>query len=96
MSTAVTEGDDVCAFDPCSLAIDAHARFIVAASSAEDTLEHAFTEHLRLSGMYWGLCALSVMGKLDALGDAKREEILDYVERCLADRVYFTDRKSVV
>ena len=69
-------------FEKSSLAVEAHGNFIARASSSTDTLEHAFTEHLRLSGMYWGLCALSVMGKLDALGDAKREEILDYVERC--------------
>ena len=60
-----------------SLAVDAHASFIVNASASEDTLEHAFTEHLRLSGIYWGVCALATMGNLRKTMDAdKREEIL--------------------
>ena len=66
-----------------SLAVDAHASFIVNASASEDTLEHAFTEHLRLSGIYWGVCALATMGNLRKTMDAdKREEILSYVASC--------------
>ena len=66
-----------------ALASRAHASFIVATSSSDDTLEYAFTEHLRLSGIYWGACALSVLGKLDdAFDDAKRSELLAYVDSC--------------
>ena len=32
---------------------------------AKDTLEAHVTEHFRLSGVYWGLTALYLMGKLD-------------------------------
>jgi geranylgeranyl transferase type-2 subunit beta len=40
---------------------DLHALFIEAETNATDTVVHAFTEHLRLSGMYWGLTALHLM-----------------------------------
>jgi len=37
------------------------------------------TEHLRLNGVYWGLTALCIMGKQDALD---REEMVEYVMSC--------------
>ena len=38
------------------------------------------TEHLRLSGLYWGLTSLYLLGQPDAL---PRSEILDFVVSCL-------------
>ena len=37
------------------------------------------TEHLRMQGIYWGLTALALMGRIDAL---PREEMLDWVMSC--------------
>lgn len=37
---------------------------------AKDTLEAHVTEHFRLSGVYWGLTALYLMGKLDIVDGA--------------------------
>lgn len=37
------------------------------------------TEHLRLSGTYWGLTALDLM---DQLHKADKEEVLDFVKSC--------------
>lgn len=41
-----------------------------------DKLEHVATEHFWMSGMYWGLTAMALMGKLDQMDSAK---ILDWV-----------------
>ena len=42
-----------------------HVEFIKNSSLDTETIEYALTEHLRLSGMYWGLTAhkLLVMNK---------------------------------
>jgi hypothetical protein len=44
-----------------------------------DKLEHVATEHFWMSGMYWGLTAMALMGKLDQMDTA---EILDWVRGC--------------
>ena len=36
-------------------------------------------EHLRMNGAYWGLTALDLMGKLDAVD---REEVVSWVLQC--------------
>jgi geranylgeranyl transferase type-2 subunit beta len=41
-----------------------------------DKLEHVTTEHFWMSGMYWGLTAMALMGKLDQMDSAK---VLDWV-----------------
>lgn len=40
------------------------------------------TEHLRVNGVYWGLTALCIMGRQDAL---PREEMIQYVLECWDD-----------
>lgn len=37
--------------------LEAHARYVKGLSARTDTLEYAVTEHLRMSGVYWGLAA---------------------------------------
>ena len=37
------------------------------------------TEHLRMSGIYWGLTALDLMGNLDRVD---KIEILDFIKQC--------------
>jgi hypothetical protein len=41
-----------------------------------DKLEHVATEHFWMSGMYWGLTAMALMGRLDQMDSAK---VLDWV-----------------
>lgn len=43
---------------------------------SKDSLEAHLTEHFRLSGVYWGLIALYLMGQLDAVDGAA---IVDWV-----------------
>ncbi len=47
-----------------------------------DDLTYHLTEHLRLSGVYWGLVALCLMGRQDALN---KEEMVRYVMSCWDD-----------
>jgi hypothetical protein len=43
---------------------------------AADKLEHVATEHFWMSGMYWGLTAMELMGRLQQMDTDK---ILDWV-----------------
>lgn len=40
------------------------------------------TEHLRMSGMYWGLTALDLMGHLD---NTSKDEVLEFISQCQSD-----------
>lgn len=47
-----------------------------------ESFEYFATEHFRLSGVYWGLTALYLMGQEDKLD---RDEIINWVLRCQYD-----------
>jgi geranylgeranyl transferase type-2 subunit beta len=64
------------------LYIDKHVQYIQALDTRKDEYEYWLTEHLRLNGLYWGLTALHLLGRPDAL---KKEEVLDFVFSCLHD-----------
>ena len=49
------------------LLVDKHAAYIVGFAQQTDTFEYYATEHFRLSGVYWGVTALALLGRLDAL-----------------------------
>jgi geranylgeranyl transferase type-2 subunit beta len=42
------------------------------------------TEHLRMNGVYWGLVALCIVGRQDALD---REEMIRYVMSCWDEKM---------
>lgn len=44
-----------------------------------ESFEYHVTAHLRMSGVYWGLTAMSVLGAVDEMNI---EEILEWVMRC--------------
>ncbi len=50
---------------------------------AKDTLEAHVTEHFRLSGVYWGLTALYLMGKLDIVDGAAIVEWVRSVQQLI-------------
>ena len=58
---------------------DMHVQYVKRSSEDKDAIEYVLTDHLRLSGMYWGLTALDLLGRLDVV-DA--DEIVDFVQRC--------------
>ncbi|CAG8518352.1 4481_t:CDS:2 [Ambispora gerdemannii] len=56
-----------------------HVAYIKSLDTRRDDLEYWLTEHLRLSGVYWGLTALDLLNNVDALD---REEVVKYVVSC--------------
>ncbi|TVY53102.1 Geranylgeranyl transferase type-2 subunit beta, partial [Lachnellula suecica] len=61
------------------LAIEPHAKYIQSLDTRKDELEYWLTEHLRLNGLYWGLTALHLLGRPDAL---PRQETVEFVMSC--------------
>ena len=65
--------------DELRLAIEPHVKYIQSLDTRRDELEYWLTEHLRLNGLYWGLNALHLLGRPDAL---PRDETIDFVLSC--------------
>lgn len=61
------------------LAADCHVRYIQSLDTKKDELDYWLTEHLRLNGVYWGLTALHLLGRLNAL---PRQDTIDFVLSC--------------
>lgn len=60
--------------------IDKHIEYIDALDKTqENTLEYQVTEHLRMSAIYWALCALHLMGSPDRLGNV---DVIQFVRDC--------------
>eukprot|EP00878_Enallax_costatus_P035648 GHUV01039835.1.p1 GENE.GHUV01039835.1~~GHUV01039835.1.p1 ORF type:complete len:200 (+),score=44.68 GHUV01039835.1:188-787(+) len=64
------------------LLVDKHAAYIASFSNiweGADKLEHVATEHFWMSGMYWGLTAMDLMGRLHEMDTAR---IVEWVMSC--------------
>lgn len=61
------------------LLVDQHARFVKQLDEKQDTFEHWTMQHLRVSGIYWGLGAMDVM---DRIADMPRDEIVAFATKC--------------
>ncbi|RYP90122.1 hypothetical protein DL770_003744 [Monosporascus sp. CRB-9-2] len=64
------------------LATSAHVKYIQSLDTRKDEYEYWLTEHLRLNGLYWGLTALHLLRRPDAL---PRDETIDFVISCQHD-----------
>ncbi|KEY70623.1 hypothetical protein S7711_02227 [Stachybotrys chartarum IBT 7711] len=64
------------------LLTDAHVKYIQSLNTRQDEVDYWLTEHLRLNGVYWGLNALHLLGRPDAL---PRQETIDFVLSCQHD-----------
>ena len=62
-----------------SLLRDLHRGFVKRVSEDADAFEFVVSEHLRMSGVYWGCSALALLGTLD---DLDRTQIVDFVLSC--------------
>nr|CAG8434237.1 3394_t:CDS:2 [Entrophospora candida] len=62
-----------------TLLVDLHVKYIQSLDTKKDDLEYWLTEHLRLSGVYWGLTALDLLDHVDVLN---REDVVKYVASC--------------
>lgn len=65
--------------DELRLVTSAHVRYIQSLDTRKDEYEYWLTEHLRLNGLYWGLTALHLLGRPDAL---PRDKTIDFVLSC--------------
>jgi len=64
---------------PSTLLADKHAAFILAYSKKKDGYEYMMTEHIRMSGIYWGLTAMDLLGHLE---DMDADEVCAFVKAC--------------
>ncbi|XP_071495765.1 geranylgeranyl transferase type-2 subunit beta-like [Diadema antillarum] len=67
---------------PKDLLLDKHVEYIAKYGSKKDDYEYVMTEYLRMSGMYWGITVMDLMGQLDRMD---RQEIVDFVVACQHD-----------
>mmetsp|Transcript_3838 Transcript_3838/g.10796 ORF Transcript_3838/g.10796 Transcript_3838/m.10796 type:complete len:344 (-) Transcript_3838:276-1307(-) len=61
------------------LLFDKHRAYVKRVSEDSESYEYAVSEHLRMSGVYWGLSAMYL---LDALGDMDLDFIASFVQKC--------------
>ena len=64
------------------LLLTKHADFLAAYSSNKDDYEFCMTEYLRMSGIYWSLTAVDLMGSLERMD---RNGIIDFIKQCQHD-----------
>jgi prenyltransferase beta subunit len=48
----------------------------------KESFEYWATEHLRVSGMYWGLTALDVMNAFNVENEVEREKTIQHILSC--------------
>uniref|UniRef100_A0A3P8ZWB9 Geranylgeranyl transferase type II subunit beta n=1 Tax=Esox lucius TaxID=8010 RepID=A0A3P8ZWB9_ESOLU len=67
---------------PSDLLLDKHADYIAAYGSKKDDYEYTLSEYLRVSGIYWGLTVMDLMGQLTRMN---QQEISDFIKSCQHD-----------
>ena len=58
-----------------------HVAYIKKIANDKASFEYFVTQHFRMSGVYWGLTALSIMGK-DLRKELNVNEIVEWVMSC--------------
>jgi len=61
------------------LLLDKHAQYVLKKQSDHKSHEYVATEYLRLSGAYWSVTAMALLGRLD---ETDKESILELVFSC--------------
>ncbi|KAM7162391.1 geranylgeranyl transferase type-2 subunit beta isoform 2-T2 [Macrochelys suwanniensis] len=64
---------------PSTLFLEKHADYIAAYGAKKDDYEYCMSEYLRMSGVYWGLTVMDLMGQLQRM---TKEEILAFIKSC--------------
>lgn len=62
------------------LLLEKHDHYLRHLDDDKESFEYMMTEHLRMGGVYWGVTAMALLGKLD--DNARREEIIAWILRC--------------
>ena len=58
-----------------------HLEYIEKVSTDTESFEFIVTQHLRMSGVYWGLTAMSILGR-DLKTEMKTDEIVEWLLTC--------------
>ncbi|XP_043376566.1 geranylgeranyl transferase type-2 subunit beta isoform X6 [Dermochelys coriacea] len=64
---------------PSTLFLEKHADYIASYGAKKDDYEYCMSEYLRMSGVYWGLTVMDLMGQLQRM---TKEEILAFIKSC--------------
>ncbi|KPP59805.1 geranylgeranyl transferase type-2 subunit beta-like [Scleropages formosus] len=64
---------------PNTLLLEKHADYIAAYGSKKDDYEYTLSEYLRMSGIYWGLTVMDLMGQLHRMN---KDEITEFIKSC--------------
>lgn len=56
-----------------------HVTYITSYSSKKDDYEYVMTEYLRMSGMYWGIAAMDLLGQLNRMN---KQKIIEFTVSC--------------
>ncbi|ODV86716.1 hypothetical protein CANARDRAFT_195837 [[Candida] arabinofermentans NRRL YB-2248] len=68
---------------PKFLAKELHIKYIKSLDSQKQFIEYWLSEHLRMNGLYWGICALFTMRSESELD---REEVKKFILECYDDK----------
>lgn len=60
---------------------DKHLAYIRKISADTSSFEYLYTQHLRMSGVYWGLCATSLLG-IDLKTEASYTGMIQWILSC--------------
>ncbi|XP_015591664.1 geranylgeranyl transferase type-2 subunit beta isoform X2 [Cephus cinctus] len=64
------------------LLLEKHVNYLISYGMNKDDYTYCMTEHIRMSGIYWGLTALDLMGQLEC---TSKTEVLEFIEKCQND-----------
>lgn len=67
---------------PKTLLLQKHIDYIAAYGAKKEDYEYCMTEYLRMSGMYWGLTVMDLMGELDRMD---KDQVIQFVQQCQHD-----------
>lgn len=56
-----------------------HAEYIQRVSADRTSLEYVLTDYMRMSGVYWGVTSMALLGKLEEM---EKEELVNWVVSC--------------
>ncbi|CAM9497840.1 unnamed protein product [Chrysoparadoxa australica] len=60
---------------------EAHAAYVLQVSKDKESFEYAMSEHLRMSGVYWGLMSMALLGR-DLQQEMGGDELANWVMEC--------------
>jgi len=63
------------------LELEKHDHYLQHLDDDKESLDYMMTEHLRMGGVYWGVSAMALLGKLEG-EDRRRDELVAWILKC--------------